>query len=256
MVKKVRKTLLISWCLIFIEDLVFKNFDEYTGVFNERQYNENNCMSGYLSLLCARFLHLKGIVMNISKKIVALVCAAQVVSAGALVAKLEQVVIDSTVLLQESKRGQELRKQLEAEASVLREEQQKLVAELQQKEQKFKKESRAFNKDMQERELAKLRKEASKIEGTLREMTSEFEAKAREEQERLHMANLDIAGAMVEEKNWGVMFERRALIGANKKLDVTQEVLARLDEKYEQEIAQKSVLVAQASEIADSVVTA
>lgn len=187
--------------------------------------------------------------MNISKKIVALLCAAQLASSATVVAKLEQVVIDSAVLLQESKRGQELRKQLEAEAGVLREEQQKLVAELQQKEQKFKKDSRAFNKETQERELAKLRKEAAKIEGTLREMTGDFETKAREEQERLHLANLDVASAMVQEKNWGVMFERRALIGANKELDVTQEVLARLDEKYDQELAEKSVLVAQATEI-------
>jgi len=184
----------------------------------------------------------------LTKKIGALLCVATLASGSFLSARLEQVVIDSAVLLQESKRGQDLRRTLEAEAAALREEQQKLVAELQGKEQKLKKDSRALNKDVVDRELTKLRKEGAKVETTLREMATDFEAKAREDQERLHMANLEVAGSMVEENNWGVMFERRSLIGANKKLDVTQEVLSRLNEMYEQEVASQATLLAQAPE--------
>ena len=170
--------------------------------------------------------------MNISTKIVALVIAAQIAS-GVVLAKFEYVAINRQELLQKTKKGQQLRAELQAQANELQTEQQKLIAGIQNEEKEFQKAALAMNKQAQETRIAQLRKKANKVQSQIQEMTADFNALAEERQKALDEENIQVASAMLQENEWGMLVDKNAALALNPALDKTDIILARLDAEFD-----------------------
>jgi Skp family chaperone for outer membrane proteins len=170
--------------------------------------------------------------MNISTKIVALMIAAQIAS-GVVLAKFEYVAMNRQELLQNSKKGKQLRAELQTQANELQTEQQKLIAGVQDAEKEFQKKAIAMNKSTQEAEIAKLRKKASKVQTQIQEMTAEFNELAESRQKALDEENIQFASALLQEKEWGMLVDKNAALALNPALDKTNEILARIDAEFD-----------------------
>jgi Skp family chaperone for outer membrane proteins len=170
--------------------------------------------------------------MNISTKIVALVIATQIIS-GAVLAKFEYVAMNRQELLQNSKKGKQLRAELQTQANQLQTEQQKLIAGVQDAEKEFQKKAIAMNKPTQETEILKLRKKANKVQAQIQEMTNEFNEFAEARQKALDEENIQVASAMLTENEWGMLVDKNAALALNPALDKTSEILARIDAEFD-----------------------
>ena len=172
--------------------------------------------------------------MNISAKVLALAVALQM--SGSLIANYEYVVINRQALLQKSKKGAQLRNELETAARELQATQQKMIAEIQNEEKELQKTLVAMNKDAQQAAVSKLQKKAKKVQGQIQEMTNEFNEGAEAQQKALDEDNLEVASAMLTEKKWGALVDINATLAVNPDLDVTPIVLARLDERFDSQV--------------------
>jgi Skp family chaperone for outer membrane proteins len=192
--------------------------------------------------------------MKISKKLMGLVAALCVASA-AVNAGLNLVTVDGERLLHESEQGKALKSQLEKEARALQEQQQAFVADLQKAGKEFQTKAKLMSKTAQEQELARLQKMEKKAQRTLQENAAEFQESAKMQQELLHAHNMAVAAAMLEEKGWNAIAERRSLIAVSADHDVTDEVLAALNAEYKQS-SDAILMAANDAAPADEVVTA
>jgi Skp family chaperone for outer membrane proteins len=184
--------------------------------------------------------------MKISKKLIGLLAAAFLASStvSATIA-----VIDSARLLQESDGGLALKAQLEADARALQEQQQTFLADLQKAGKEYQTKSKLMSKAAQDQEIARLQKMEKKLQRTLQENAEEFQATAKMQQELLHRHNLSVAAAMREEHGWSAVFEKNTLVAAAPDIEVTNLVLARLNEEYKNSQPSSQVLFAQADSV-------
>jgi|GEM_PF-5954210 len=170
--------------------------------------------------------------MKTANKILLLVGAVQLLSA-AVHAKMEYAVIDRAALLRESKSGKALLSQLEAEARSLQEAEQKKAEELRAEEASLRSKMKVLSPAAQQAEFAALQRKAKKLQNGAQEAAAEFDETAKMRQQMLDQKNLEIASALFQEKEWGVMFDKNIALAVNKKLDVTKDVLERIDAEYE-----------------------
>jgi len=155
-------------------------------------------------------------------------------------------VIDSARLLQESDGGLALKAQLEADARALQEQQQTFLADLQKAGKEYQTKSKLMSKAAQDQEIARLQKMEKKAQRTLQENAEEFQATAKMQQELLHRHNLSVAAAMREEHGWSAVFEKHTLVAAAPDIEVTNLVLAKLNEEYKNSQPSSQILFAQA----------
>jgi|GEM_PF-6191877 len=181
--------------------------------------------------------------MKISKKLMGLLAAAFLASStvSATIA-----VIDSARLLQESEGGLALKARLENGARELQEQQQSFVAELQKAAKELQTKSKIMSKTAQEQEIVRLQKMEKRAQRTMQENAEEFQASAKMEQELLHRHNLSVAAAMREEHGWLAVFEKQSLVASAPDIEVTNLVLARLNEEYKNSQPSSQILFAQA----------
>ncbi|MDQ5890688.1 MAG: hypothetical protein QG604_562 [Candidatus Dependentiae bacterium] len=184
--------------------------------------------------------------MNITKKIVLLALAAQLLPTAAVLAKAsyEYVAINRQELLQKSKQGKKLQEEIQQGARDLQMKQQSAVNELQQEERKFQKEAPLLSKTEQQQRYAKLKKKSEKMQRELQDAAAEFEENAKFAQQELDAANLDVARELALVKGWKGIQSMEDLLFASADINVTDQVLAKLDANYD---AEQATLLAQAT---------
>lgn len=193
--------------------------------------------------------------MNVSKQVALLIVAAQL-SSAALVAGLDFVAINRATLLQESKYGKALQKDISENARKLQAKQQSAIADLQKEEQEVQKKARLMSPSAQQREVLALQKKGKQVQWQLEQEAEGFRTDAEFLQKELDEKNVQVARNLAQEHKWGAIGSAAELVYLNEEIDKTKVVLAKLDELYENEVAaaQKTML-AQANQ-AEELVTA
>lgn len=169
------------------------------------------------------------------KKIALLVLSG--LMATSVSARMSLVTIDTNRLLRESKQGQALQKEISEKAKGLQERQQKLVADLQDREKHFQKMSAALTPAAQQAELMDLQFAQRQAQRELEGMQEDVRLLAQNKESALRKELNGMAQDVAKTEEWGAVLDASQpfVLASAGELDVTNTVLKHADEVYAQE---------------------
>lgn len=156
-------------------------------------------------------------------------------------AKSELTVIDSILMMQESKEGKKLAEVIRKKISDFQEYVKKSQDELNTMQQEMSKKAEVLSKEAIQEKMEQLTKKKKDAERAIADKEETLRAEVQREQMKLREKQLTVASKMFEQEDWGLMVDKNApgVLFVSKGMDKTAEVLKTVDASYEATLVQK-----------------
>lgn len=164
---------------------------------------------------------------------------------GSVVADMSVVTVDMNRLLLETTQGQELQKEVQAEAQKVQENQQKAVQELTAQRDALQKQAKALSASALQQKQMDLAMHERRLDRDLRGQTEDLQLFAKQKENELRAEMNQAVSEIAEAKEWGAVFDRSAsgFMAGAKNAQVDEELILEINER-----AKKEVLVASATD--------
>ena len=168
------------------------------------------------------------------KKIALLVLTG--VMATSVSARMNLVTIDTNRLLRESKQGKALQNEISEKAKGLQEHQQKLVADLQEREKHLQKMAAALSPAAQQAEVMDLQFAQRKAQRELEGMQEDVRLLAQNKESALRKELNSMAQDVAKTEEWGAVLDASQpfVLASAGEIDVTDTVLKHVNDVYAQ----------------------
>lgn len=166
---------------------------------------------------------------------------------GSAAADMGVVTLDMNRFLLDTTPGQEVQKEIQAEAQKVQNNQQKAVQELTAQRESLQKQAKALSATALQQKQMDLAMTERRLERDLRGQSEDLQLLAKQKENELRAELGGIVSEIAEEKGWGAVFDRSApgFMAGAKNAQVDEEVIEAINKR-----AKKDVLVAAAENAA------
>lgn len=169
------------------------------------------------------------------KKILSTLAALSALSMNFVAAKTELVSIDSILIMQKSKEGQEVAKRIQNDVEKFQKEVEGYQKELVDMQEGINKQSKALSKEALQEKNESLVQKKKDIERKLGDREEALKVDIQKKQYSLREKQLATIGEISQKEEWGVLVDRNTpgVLYVSNAIDKTDYVLKAVDEKFE-----------------------
>jgi len=168
------------------------------------------------------------------KKVLSALAALSVMSMNFVAAKADLVSIDSILIMQKSKEGQEISGKIQKEVEKFQKEVEGYQKELATMQDSITKQAKALSKEALQEKTEQLASKKKDIERKLTDKEEALKAEIQKKQFMLREKQLATISEVSSKEEWGVLVDRNTpgVLYVSTAIDKTDMVLKAVDEKY------------------------